>query len=83
MDRNPFVSVIVPAYNAEDYIDEALASVRDQTYTGWEAIVVDDGSADATRERVQPREDLPWLFEEVWNRWMTNIHDGTCVRRTE
>lgn len=58
MDRNPFVSVIVPAYNAEDYIDEALASVRDQTYTSWEAIVVDDGSTDATSGCAHPREDL-------------------------
>ena len=42
------VSVIVPAYNAEQWIAETLASVRDQTYPSVELIVTDDGSNDAT-----------------------------------
>ena len=54
----PRVSVIVPAYNAEEHIGEALASVVAQTYGDWEAIVADDASTDATAERasgVDPR----------------------------
>jgi len=42
------VSVIVPAYNAERWITETLTSVRAQTYSPIEIIVVDDGSSDAT-----------------------------------
>ena len=49
-DRRPLVSVIMPAYNAEKYIGEAVASVRAQTYENWELLILDDGSADRTAE---------------------------------
>lgn len=42
------VSVIVPAFNAAATIAETLESLLAQTFRGWEAIVVDDGSTDAT-----------------------------------
>lgn len=44
----PLVSVVIPAYNAEKYIGETLGSLRAQTLTDWEALIVDDGSTDAT-----------------------------------
>jgi len=40
--------VIIPAFNAEDFIEETLASVNDQTYPNIEVIIVDDGSTDST-----------------------------------
>jgi glycosyltransferase involved in cell wall biosynthesis len=42
------ISVVMPAYNAEAYISEAISSIRLQTFRDFELIVVDDGSADAT-----------------------------------
>jgi glycosyltransferase involved in cell wall biosynthesis len=42
------VSVMMPAYNAEAYIGEAIRSVVGQSYAKWELLVVDDGSTDAT-----------------------------------
>lgn len=42
------ISVIVPAYNAEDYVEECLASILAQTYRDFELIVIDDGSTDST-----------------------------------
>jgi len=46
----PLVSVIMPAYNAEKYIAEAIESVVAQSYENWELIVIDDCSADNTAE---------------------------------
>lgn len=48
----PIVSVVMPAYNVADYIDHAVQSVLAQTLTDIEVIIVDDGSSDATRERI-------------------------------
>ena len=46
--ERPLVSVIMPAYNAEKYIAEAIQSVISQTYPNWELIILDDGSTDGT-----------------------------------
>ena len=53
------VSLIVPCYNAQDYIAEFLQSVLAQTYRPLEVILVDDGSEDATADII--REWLPKL----------------------
>ena len=45
-------SVIMAAYNAEKYIEDAIGSVLNQTYEDWELVVVDDGSSDKTAEIV-------------------------------
>jgi glycosyltransferase involved in cell wall biosynthesis len=44
----PRLSVMMPAYNTETYIRDAIQSCIDQTYKDWELIVVDDGSTDKT-----------------------------------
>ena len=42
--------IIIPVYNAENYIGRCLSSVQVQAYNDWEAIVVDDASTDRTFE---------------------------------
>lgn len=49
----PLVSVIMPAYNAEEFIEEAIASVQAQEISDWELIVIDDGSQDGTQKMVE------------------------------
>ena len=46
-------SVLIPAFQAGHFIDRALESVRAQTNSDWEAIIVEDGSHDRTRECVE------------------------------
>ena len=43
------VSIMMPAYNAENYIQSAIESVLAQTYSHWELIIVNDGSTDNTQ----------------------------------
>ncbi len=50
LTQRPLISVIVTAYNVEPYIEAALTSVRRQTWSNLEIIVVDDGSLDKTGE---------------------------------
>lgn len=45
---NPLISVIVPVYNGQDYIEKCIESIWNQTYDNLEVIVVDDGSTDNT-----------------------------------
>lgn len=42
------ISVVVPVYNAETFLEECVRSVFDQTYREWELILVDDGSTDCS-----------------------------------
>jgi teichuronic acid biosynthesis glycosyltransferase TuaG len=48
----PLVSVVMPARNAERFIETAIRSVIDQSHARWELVVVDDASTDGTADRV-------------------------------
>lgn len=43
---SPLISIILPSYNAGKYLQEAVESVINQTYTSYELLILDDGSTD-------------------------------------
>jgi teichuronic acid biosynthesis glycosyltransferase TuaG len=53
MIQDPIVSIVMPAYNAEKYIQQSIDSVLHQTYANWELIIINDGSTDRTAEIVR------------------------------
>jgi glycosyltransferase involved in cell wall biosynthesis len=69
------VSVLLPAYNVERFVDAAVESVRAQTFHDWEIVAVDDCSRDDTYERLQTwakRESRLRCFRNDSNRGMTS-----------
>ena len=52
MSASDLVSVVIPCYNPKPLVEETIASVRRQTHTEWEVVVVDDGSDDSESLRI-------------------------------
>ena len=67
-DNQPLVSIIMPVYNCEKYISEAIESVLSQSYQNWELLIVDDGSTDNTaevmREYAEKSDKIRTIFKE-------------------
>lgn len=53
-EKQPLISIIVPCYNTEDYIEQCLDSLIHQSYKNLEIILVNDGSTDDTDAKIQP-----------------------------
>ena len=60
--NNPLVSIIMPTYNRAEYIIQTIASIRRQTYTKWELLVIDDGSDDETEEKLAAEKDKRIMY---------------------
>jgi glycosyltransferase involved in cell wall biosynthesis len=56
-NTSPKVSIIMPTYNRAKYIIETIESIRNQTYSFWELIIVDDGSDDNSEELISQIKD--------------------------
>jgi glycosyltransferase involved in cell wall biosynthesis len=64
-DSPPLVSILMPVFNARDYVEEAIASIWSQTHRPLELIVVDDGSSDGSYEivaRLAEQSPIPMHF---------------------
>ena len=57
------VSVVIPVFNGEKYIAEAINSVLKQTYSDIEVIVVDDGSVDKTPDVVKSFKKVNYIYQ--------------------
>lgn len=69
----PYVSIVIPCYNAERFVGQAIQSALDQNYPHKEVIVIDDGSTDASLEIIKSFGDAL--------RWESGPNRGGCAAR--
>lgn len=74
------ISIIIPAYNAQHYIGECLEAILQQIQSSHELIVVDDGSVDATLERVR---EIQARHSDVHFTVLTQPNGGVSVARNQ
>lgn len=86
----PLISVIIPVFNAEQYIKLALDSICKQTYKNLEIIVIDDGSSDQSKAVIEKYEDHRIRFISRENRGLIytlneaiNISTGEYIARMD
>ena len=70
------ISIIVPIYNAEKYLEECLESIRSQTFTDFEAILINDGSTDKSLEICKTYKTHDNRFHII-----DNANHGVCYTR--
>jgi glycosyltransferase involved in cell wall biosynthesis len=65
MSETPQISILVPVYNTEDYLDECLNSIVEQTYKDFEVICINDGSTDNSRDIIQSYVKKDYRFKLI------------------
>ena len=74
----PLVSVIIPSYNHEKYVQDTIKSIVNQTYKNIELIIIDDGSKDSTWQKIQEmQKECESRFARV--HFETKENEGTCA----
>jgi len=64
-DLNPLISVIMPVYNAEKYLAQAIESILKQTYTNIEFIILNDGSTDSSFKIIKHYEAIDFRLKVI------------------
>jgi glycosyltransferase involved in cell wall biosynthesis len=76
----PLVSVVIPTYNHAQYLGRALQSVCDQTYKNWEAIVIDNHSADGTDKVMASFTDPRITYIQIHNHGVIALSRNSGIR---
>jgi glycosyltransferase involved in cell wall biosynthesis len=83
-NENIKITVLMPAYNASDYISEAIESVLKQTFSDFELLIIDDGSTDNTAEIVCSFKDSRIVFLQQKNAGIAvALNAGLRIARAE
>lgn len=79
----PTVSVVMPAFNAEKYLREAIESILSQTFTDFEFIIVNDGSTDSTKDIILSYNDprIIYLENEINSGIVVTLNKGLDAAR--
>ena len=85
MSPNPKITVLMPVYNCELYIKEAVDSILNQTFSDFEFIIIDDASTDATVSIIRSYNDSRiYLVEKTFNTGLTNsLNHGLSIAKGE
>lgn len=85
MLSNPKITVLMPVYNCELYIKEALDSILNQTFSDFEFIIIDDASTDSTVSLIRSYNDARiYLVEKSLNTGLTNsLNHGLSIAKGE
>ena len=82
-NATPLVSVVIPTYNHARYLRRALQSVIDQTYTNWEAIVIDNHSKDSTDEVMASFADPRITYFKIHNNGVIAASRNAGIREAK
>jgi glycosyltransferase involved in cell wall biosynthesis len=77
----PAISIVMPAYNAEKYIKEAIDSIIGQSFSNFECIIVDDGSTDSTRDIIRSYNDERIVLLENKHDYIASLNLGMDAAR--
>lgn len=77
----PAVSIVVPAYNAEKYIREAIDSIICQSFSDFECIIIDDGSTDDTPNIIRSYDDKRIVFLENGHDFISSLNLGLKIAK--
>ena len=87
MSNQPKVSVVMPCYNHEQYIEEAIESIQSQTYQNWELVVIDDCSTDNSvtiAKNIAKKDARIRVIEHSYNKGTSNtLNDGIRIATGE
>ena len=80
----PKISIVIPVYNAEKFLVETLNSVKNQTFTDFECVIVNDGSTDKSLEIIENyiKNDSRFRVFTVPNNGCANIPRNIAIKKS-
>jgi len=83
--ENPKVTVLMPVYNGEQYLREAIESILTQSFTDFEFLIINDGSTDSSVEIIESYDDprIRLIHNEANLKLVATLNKGVDLARGE